>query len=211
MKIRYEIEDHGAEHDQYFQGAGVENTEFDHIATGSADCARDAAVEALNQMCEQIDSVPDEVVDAIEKEIAELPSRSCHEDCQKEFDRDYTHEREWAVTRQHPWDGEPAKEYIEISTDHMSPGMVGKAIFCTQPEEVVAMALSEAEHANLPIFFGSAECGSSADDRESAQSLEEWADRMNERMVQDRESAFDVSHEDCEVYHYVSIRWTVEP
>lgn len=46
----YEIEDCGVDHTQYFQGRGVSCTDWEHVALGAADNAKDAyadAVEAL--------------------------------------------------------------------------------------------------------------------------------------------------------------------
>lgn len=62
MKIKaFEIINHGVDHPQYFQGCGVSLTEFDHVATGVGESAREAyddAVEILAQDGYDVDKMP---------------------------------------------------------------------------------------------------------------------------------------------------------
>ena len=49
MKMKeYEIESHGVEFPDYFQGAGISGTGYSHIATGIGDTEREALVDALD-------------------------------------------------------------------------------------------------------------------------------------------------------------------
>jgi hypothetical protein len=50
-KIRaFEIEAHGVEHAQFFQGAGLAFTNFDAIATGAGENAQEAYEDAADQL-----------------------------------------------------------------------------------------------------------------------------------------------------------------
>ena len=48
--IDYEIINHGIEHSQYFQGCGVAFTDFDLVATGIGDNAKEAYEDAVEQL-----------------------------------------------------------------------------------------------------------------------------------------------------------------
>jgi hypothetical protein len=50
--IKYKIINHGYEHIQYFQGQGVAFTEYDMAFTGTADNAKEAYNDALEQIYE---------------------------------------------------------------------------------------------------------------------------------------------------------------
>lgn len=47
--IKFEIVDHGFEHEQYFQGCGVAFTEYDTVYTGAGETPADALEDALEQ------------------------------------------------------------------------------------------------------------------------------------------------------------------
>ena len=48
----YEIVDHGFDGEQYFQGCGVAFSDFDDVATGMGDTAREAFDDALDNLAE---------------------------------------------------------------------------------------------------------------------------------------------------------------
>jgi hypothetical protein len=64
----YELDDHGVENSQYFQGAGVAYTDFEDIATGAGNNAE----EAFNDALEQLASNGWDVSEIESKELAEL-------------------------------------------------------------------------------------------------------------------------------------------
>lgn len=92
MAFEYEIKDHGCDHAQYFQGAGVAFTKFTQIATGSGSSAREAGEDALEQfyMSADRDVLTVENVTALESEIKALSEEEdAHDGCRKMFAADY--------------------------------------------------------------------------------------------------------------------------
>ena len=51
--VDFEFEDGGVEHEQYWQGAGVANTRFNHVATGIGEDAAEAFEDALEMVAQQ--------------------------------------------------------------------------------------------------------------------------------------------------------------
>jgi hypothetical protein len=88
-KLEFEIVDHGADHAQYFQGAGVMFSRFTDIATGVGDTPREALENARQQVFEDLNgredldlSNLDAVCDTAKK--AKGAGVSCHESCECE-------------------------------------------------------------------------------------------------------------------------------
>ena len=50
--IEFDVEEHGIENSQYFQGAGISGTEYDDIATGIGNNAAEAFDDALEQLAQ---------------------------------------------------------------------------------------------------------------------------------------------------------------
>lgn len=48
----YEVMDHGFDSEQYFQGCGIAYTEFDDVATGTGETAREAFDDALESLAQ---------------------------------------------------------------------------------------------------------------------------------------------------------------
>jgi len=62
MKITdWEVEDHGVDNAQYFQGAGVAYTDWDTVATGSGNNAAEAFDDALEQLSQEGYDIPPEL------------------------------------------------------------------------------------------------------------------------------------------------------
>lgn len=54
--VAYEIVNHGAEHEQYFQGCGVSHTDFEAVYTGIGANAKEAYEDALDQLATEWDT-----------------------------------------------------------------------------------------------------------------------------------------------------------
>jgi hypothetical protein len=81
----YEIIDHGCEHAQFWQGAGVAFTQFTEIATGSGSSAKEAGEDALEIFWQQVIKTDISTEDAarLEDEIAGLsPEEDAHYHCE---------------------------------------------------------------------------------------------------------------------------------
>ena len=46
----FDVQDHGPEHAQFFQGCGTAFTKFDHVVTGRGDSQQGAYADALDQI-----------------------------------------------------------------------------------------------------------------------------------------------------------------
>lgn len=71
----WDIDEHGLENSQYFVGAGVSFTSFDHIATGCGDNPHSALEDALEQIAMQGIDI-DERLQRIADDYAQEPSAS---------------------------------------------------------------------------------------------------------------------------------------
>lgn len=83
-KFEFEVVDHGTEHAQYFQGAGVSFTKFTEIATGAGSSAREAGQDALEIFWQTADKAKISVaqMEALEAQINALSEEEdAHEDC----------------------------------------------------------------------------------------------------------------------------------
>lgn len=216
--FEYEIEEHGATHGQYFQGAGTSYTRFTEIATGCGNSAREAGDDALEIFWQSADKekITMAQAEALEAEINKLSEEDAHVACMEDFDQNWKPMRKWTVTRQRPWDGEPALEYIEISPgdEHFSPGCMTtpRPFTSSDPDEIISTAQEWAEEyatgkCKLPIYFTSAEVGCGEDDTESPESLTAWAEKQKHAIEKEKEAALERAHENCEISHFVSIRW----
>lgn len=84
MTFKYEIQNHGSEHAQFFPGAGVAFTEFTEIATGSGSSAREAGEDALEIFWQQVDLYKVTTDDGVMLEMAILAlseEEDAHEAC----------------------------------------------------------------------------------------------------------------------------------
>lgn len=81
MKIsQFEVLNHGVEHEQYFQGAGVSFTKWDTIQTGfglTPLAALEDTLEIMAQMGHEIDKEEEE---RIKSELAKDDTRAVHSD-----------------------------------------------------------------------------------------------------------------------------------
>lgn len=68
--LDWDIEDIGMEHPDYFQGRGVAMTDWDDVVVGVGDSARDAAEDALDQLSQIGNRIPDD----LENEVKSLNS-----------------------------------------------------------------------------------------------------------------------------------------
>jgi hypothetical protein len=229
-KLMFELEDHGVDHAQYFTGRGVSGTDYNTCDLGVGESAREAAEDALQMMYQGADDLEGIDLSELEAEIAALSEDyDAHKECLREIGTEYdagklrSKPREWMVTRQRPWNGEPAEEYVEISSgrESFSPGaLAGSANIVgplSDPAEVIAEARTMAERVNkdstrytLPIYFGDADLGGGGeDDFLSAEQLKAWADKRGAEVEQARTEAVEAAHEECELHHYVSIRYSI--
>lgn len=69
--IEYQIIDHGCDGEQYFPGCGVSFTQYDHVATGIGNSAREAALDAYEPVADFTAGVVDDI-GALYREIMEL-------------------------------------------------------------------------------------------------------------------------------------------
>jgi hypothetical protein len=84
MKLDYEINDHGTEHAQYFQGMGVALSRFTSHVLGAGSSAREAGGDALEQFWQMIDKAAISVADAeaLEAAIGKLSEEEdAHDAC----------------------------------------------------------------------------------------------------------------------------------
>src|SRR5688500_3354046 len=66
--VRYEIIDHGIEHEQYFQGCGISGTSYTDCATGIGDSFFEALEDAADQLAQQgFEMLPPELEAEIEE------------------------------------------------------------------------------------------------------------------------------------------------
>jgi hypothetical protein len=85
----------------------------------------------------------------------------------------------------------------------------------TDPAEVIETAKEMAqkyarEGKPLPIYFGDADLGGGGeDDFLSDEELKAWADKRGAEVEQARTEAVEAAHEECELHHYVSIRYSI--
>ena len=83
MLLKYDVRDHGVDHGQYFQGAGVAFTDFDVCYLGAADSAYDAGDDALDQLASSGHKIDDETLDAIQNELEQLSKKDdAHTGCE---------------------------------------------------------------------------------------------------------------------------------
>ena len=219
MRLEYEIVNHGVDSASYFPGAGVAGTEWENVATGigwSARVAGDDALEQLEMTIGPFDRGLPVGLLSLRKEIHALPDDGdAHDECEMNFNNEWCSKSRWTVTRQRPWDGGPAEEYIEISpgTEHASPGQLTKPSDVTSgnPDEIVETALRFAAEYKLPIYFASAECGCGAEDAETAEALEAWTEGVREAQQEKCERDFERWHESCDLHYHVTIYWRVVP
>ncbi len=76
LLVNWDIEDHGLESSQYFQGAGVAFTSYDHIVTGCGDNPREALEDCLESIAMQSIELGDCRLEAIAKDYPLVPSAS---------------------------------------------------------------------------------------------------------------------------------------
>ena len=90
----YEVQDHGVDHAQYFQGCGVAFTEFDEVATGCGDNFAEALDEAIGDLAElgyETEGLDELIAEEFGyKEAPTSPGShdDCHDDCTHETDDD---------------------------------------------------------------------------------------------------------------------------
>jgi hypothetical protein len=91
MKLDYEINDHGTEHAQYFQGMGVALSRFTSHVLGAGSSAREAGGDALEQFWQMIDKAAISVADAeaLEAAVGSLSEEEdAHGGCMDAYKRD---------------------------------------------------------------------------------------------------------------------------
>ncbi len=87
MKVtKYELQDLGVDHAQYFQGAGTAFTDWSECFVGVGESARNAAEDAITQACIALDSdtallqaIPDSELEGFSAEPD--AHNDCHLDC----------------------------------------------------------------------------------------------------------------------------------
>jgi hypothetical protein len=71
--MKFEFEDHGVEHAQYFQGVGTAFTDWDSVYVGIGSSAREAAEDAAENASQSMDSAEFAAIEpAIDMAIAEM-------------------------------------------------------------------------------------------------------------------------------------------
>lgn len=113
MKFTYKLIDHGAEHEQYWQGCGAANTEFTQVVTGVGVSALDAGDDALDQVAQELPRWLRENHDdyaQLRAEISELSKFNVHDDCYETF-------LDLAKDEDHPARGNQDFESYEIWHD----------------------------------------------------------------------------------------------
>ena len=76
----YELLDHGIEHAQHFQGCGTALTEYEHVATGCGDNAKEAVDDALESMSQQTDGIDFDTFKAgmlADNDLVAWPTKPC--------------------------------------------------------------------------------------------------------------------------------------
>lgn len=77
LDLEFAIIDHGRQHSDYFQGCGVCGTQFDNVATGVGNDAREALEDALEQIASNWDDIDTELLQiAILAEYPDFNDRS---------------------------------------------------------------------------------------------------------------------------------------
>jgi len=134
--IDFEVEDHGVEGSQYFQGAGLAYTDFDDIATGAGNNAAEAFDDALEQLAQN-----DWDVSELEKE------KKDYEDGKEIMMR---------VSFQTEWDQETDEEGYVI-TKNVKSSLDAEIEYMKSPKEYFEKDIQDGEA--YFTFYGSADEG----------------------------------------------------
>jgi len=90
---RWEVEDHGVEHSQYFQGAGLAFTTFESIGTGIGDSPGEALDDAIEQLAMEDWKFPDSLLAELRADLG----------TEEEINRDFVAESIEAELPEEKW------------------------------------------------------------------------------------------------------------